>query len=86
MSSEVRYLPTVISDVLTSVVGSIIVMKLGNSNPFLLFGIAMMSIGSGLLTTLYPRIPDGNWIGFQILCGIGYSLVINMVGIVDGEF
>ena len=38
-----------------------------------------MSVGSGLLTTLYPRIPDGNWKGYQILCGIGYFLVLNML-------
>ena len=63
-SSGVEYLPTVISDVLTSVIRSVVVMKLGGWNIFLLFGIAMMSVGSELLTTLYPRNPDGNWIGY----------------------
>ena len=76
--SGVRYLPTVIADVLTSVIGSGIVMKLGTWNPFLLFGTASMSIGCGLLTTLAPSVSDGHWIGFQILCGVGYSLVISM--------
>ena len=63
-SSGAEYLPTVISDVLISVIRSVIVMKLGSWNFFLLFGIAMMSVGSELLTTLYPRIPDGDWIGY----------------------
>ena len=77
-SSGVRYLPTVISDVLTSVIGSGIVMKLGTWNPFLLFGLMSMCIGCALLTTLSPEVSDGHWIGFQILCGVGYSLVISM--------
>ena len=77
--SGVRYLPTVISDVLTSFIGSGLAQKFGYFNPFLLFGFASLSIGCGLLTAIYPAISDGHWIGFQILCGIGYSLVLTMV-------
>lgn len=61
-------------------------MKLGIWNPFLLLGIAMMSVGSGLLTTLYPGVPDSHWIGFQILCGSGYSLVMNMISTVGSGY
>jgi len=78
-ASGIRYLPTVISDVLASFIGSAIVMKLGLWNPFLLFGEAMVCLGAGLLTTLYPGISDGHWIGYQIFGGVGYSLVSNLV-------
>ena len=78
-ASGIRYLPTVISDVLASFIGSAIVMKLGLWNPFLLFGEAMVCLGAGLLTTLYPGISDGHWIGYQIFGGMGYSLVSNLV-------
>jgi MFS family permease len=82
-ASGVRYLATVIPDVLTSLIGSGIVIKLGTWNPFLIFGTAMVSLGGGLLTTLKPGISDGHWIGYQIFGGIGYSLIINMVSITD---
>lgn len=76
--SGIRYLPVVISDVLTSFIGSGFAQVLGYWNPFLLFGFASLSIGCGLLTTLYPAISTGHWIGYQILCGIGYALVVTM--------
>ncbi|KAF7863966.1 hypothetical protein EAF04_006931 [Stromatinia cepivora] len=76
--SGVRYLPTVISDVLASLIGASIVMKLGIWNPFLLFGEAMVPLGAGLLTTLHPGISSWHWIGYQILGGIGYSLASNL--------
>ena len=82
-ASGVRYLPTVISDVLTSLIATGIVMKLGKWNPFLIFGTAMVALGAGLLTTIYPGISNGHWIGYQIFGGIGYSLIVNMVSI-DG--
>ncbi|KAI1761976.1 MFS general substrate transporter [Hypoxylon sp. FL1150] len=76
--SGVDYLPTVISDVLASFIGSAIVMQLGYWNPFLLLSECFVSIGGGLLSTLYPGINIGRWIGFQIFGGIGYSLATNL--------
>ncbi|ORY11850.1 major facilitator superfamily domain-containing protein [Clohesyomyces aquaticus] len=77
-ASGVHYLPTVISDVLTSVIGAGLAQQIGIWNPFLIFGEAMVCIGAGLLTTLHPSISSGHWIGYQIFGGIGYSLIINM--------
>lgn len=80
-ASGVRYLPTVIADVLASFIGAGMAMKIGVWNPFLLFAEAMVCIGAGLLTTLQPGISDGHWIGYQIFGGIGYSLASNMIRI-----
>ncbi|GFN13728.1 MDR family MFS transporter [Aspergillus tubingensis] len=80
-SSGVKYLPTVISDVLTSLIAAGLVTKLRRWNPFLIFGTAMVSLSGGLLTTLHPSTSDGHWIGFQILGGIGYSLIVTMAHI-----
>ncbi|GKZ51783.1 hypothetical protein AbraIFM66951_007159, partial [Aspergillus brasiliensis] len=77
-SSGVRYLPTVISDVLTSLIAAGLVNRFGWWNPFLVFGTAMVSLGGGLLTTLHPSISEGHWIGFQVLGGVGYSLIVTM--------
>ena len=82
-ASGIRYLPTVISDALASIIGAGFVMQLGIWNQFLLFAEAMVCIGGGLLTTLDPGISEGRWIGFQIFGGIGYSLASNLVGAVS---
>ncbi|KAI1355959.1 MFS general substrate transporter [Xylaria sp. FL0043] len=76
--SGINYFPTVIADVLAAFIGSGIVMALGWWNPFLLFAEASVSLGGGLLSTLYPGISDGHWIGYQIFGGIGYSLASNI--------
>ncbi|KAJ4357233.1 uncharacterized protein N0V89_001808 [Didymosphaeria variabile] len=78
ISSGVRYLPSVISDVLTSIVGGGIVMNVGWYNPFYIFGVGILAIGSGLLSTLTPTTDAGKWIGYQILTGCGYSFMVTM--------
>ena len=79
VNSGTYYLPTVISDVLASFIGSGLVMQLGWWNPFLMLSEAFVCIGGGLLSTLYPGITSGHWIGYQILGGIGYALSTNLV-------
>ncbi|RYC62856.1 hypothetical protein CHU98_g3353 [Xylaria longipes] len=76
--SGINYFPTVIADVLAAFIGSGIVMTLGWWNPFLLLAEAFVSLGGGLLSTIYPGISDGHWIGYQIFGGIGYSLASNI--------
>ncbi|ROV99110.1 hypothetical protein VMCG_06591 [Cytospora schulzeri] len=76
--SGINFLPTVISDVLAAFIGAAIVTQLGWWNPFLLFAEVMVCIGGGLLTTLYPNISGGHWVGYQIFGGVGYSLASNL--------
>ncbi|KAK8098759.1 MFS general substrate transporter [Apiospora kogelbergensis] len=78
VNSGTYYLPTVISDVLASFIGSGLVMQLGWWNPFLMLSEAFVCIGGGLLSTLYPGITSGHWIGYQIFGGIGYALSTNL--------
>lgn len=77
--SGINYFPTVIADVLAAFIGSGIVMQLGWWNPFLLFAEAMVCIGGGLLSSIWPDISGAHWIGYQVFGGIGYSLASNLV-------
>lgn len=44
----------------------------GYYTPFVYAGSILMSIGTGLLTTVQPHLTSrALWIGFQILCGVG---------------
>ncbi|KAI1207107.1 MFS general substrate transporter [Annulohypoxylon truncatum] len=78
ISSGVNFFPTVISDVLAAFIGSAMVMQIGWWNPFLLFAAAMVCVGGGLLTTIYPDISGAHWVGYQIFGGVGYSLASNL--------
>lgn len=77
--SGVNYLPTVISDAVMALLGTGIVMKIGWWNPFLLLSMALVCLSGGLLSTIYPGISSGHWIGYQILGGTGFALATNLV-------
>jgi MFS family permease len=79
IASGIRYLPTVIADALACIIGSGIVMRLGIWNPFLLLSKALIALSGGLLSTIHPGISSAHCIGYQILGGVGFGLVNNMV-------
>lgn len=83
VASGVRYLPTVIADAITCIVGSGFVMQTSTWNPFLLTAFVMITLGGGLLTTIHPHISDGHWIGYQIFGGIGYGFLNNVVSTLE---
>ncbi|KAI0376684.1 major facilitator superfamily domain-containing protein [Hypomontagnella monticulosa] len=71
VESGIMLLPLVLSTVITSLVSGALVSKIGYYAPFFLASSIAMPIGAGLLTTLTPSSGDGQWIGYQILLGIG---------------
>lgn len=79
LASGVRYLPIVIADALTCVLGSAIIMQLGAWNPFLLLAKVLISLSGGLLSTIHLGQSSGHWVGYQVLGGVGYGLVNNVV-------
>ncbi|KAF2115524.1 major facilitator superfamily domain-containing protein [Lophiotrema nucula] len=81
IASGIRYLPTVIADALTCIVGSAIIMQLGIWNPFLLLSKVLISLSGGLLSTIHLGISSSHLIGYQILGGIGFGLVNNVAHI-----
>ena len=72
--SGVNILPNIISQLLAAVVASSLMSKLGYYQPWAVVGMALTSVGMGLLTTLAPATPARNWIGFQILTGAGRGM------------
>lgn len=47
------------------------ITAIGIYAPFMWFGAAVFTVGSGLLYTLQVDSPAGKWIGYQILAGFG---------------
>ena len=48
-----------------------VVQTLGSYIPWVLSGTSLATISYGLFTTLSPTTVVGNWIGYQIIGGVG---------------
>ena len=69
--SGIRTIPYLVSITLASIFIGGSVSKFGWYTPFMWFGAAIFTIGSGMLYTLQVGSNSGVWIGYQILTGIG---------------
>jgi MFS family permease len=54
-----------------SITSGALVHRVGYYTPVMIFGVCIMSIGAGLLTTLQVDTPQPKWIGYQFLYGFG---------------
>ncbi|KAH7130238.1 major facilitator superfamily-domain-containing protein [Dendryphion nanum] len=74
--SGVRLLPTMLGQVVASIVSGIMITKLGYANPWLLAGTVLMAIASGLFTTFEVDTGSAYWIGYQALYGLGAGMFL----------
>lgn len=61
-----------------TIIGGHIVGRVGYFQPFLLFGGTLLTIGAGLLYTLDIGSSAGQYIGYQILVGVGIGTAIQI--------
>lgn len=71
IESGIHLLPLVISLVVASIFTGILTSRTGYYTPFLIVGICFAAVGAGVLTTLKVDASTGQWIGYQILYGLG---------------
>lgn len=71
VDSGIRLLPLVLSMVVASIMSGALTARIGYYTPFIIFGVVLLSIGAGLLTTLQVDTSEGRWLGFQIIYGFG---------------
>ena len=69
--SGIRSIPLLVSITLSSIVIGGTITSIGIYTPFMWFGAATYTIGSGLLYTLQVNSYAGRWIGYQLLAGFG---------------
>ncbi|KAJ6088810.1 hypothetical protein N7486_010071 [Penicillium sp. IBT 16267x] len=74
LESGLMYLHLAVSLAIAALAGGPLTSYIGYYNPILIFGSILMTVGSGLITTLRPDTGPGKWISFQILYGIGIGL------------
>jgi hypothetical protein len=69
--SGIRTIAYLVSITCSSIVIGGLITVVGWYAPFMWFGSGVFAIGAGMLYTLKVSSPAGQWIGYQILAGIG---------------
>ncbi|CAK7203830.1 hypothetical protein SEUCBS139899_006579 [Sporothrix eucalyptigena] len=76
--SGVMYLPLALSDVFAAIATGLSLKYVGYPNAYIVLGCALMSIGTGLLSTLTTTTSHTHWIPFQVLQGLGAGMTVSM--------
>ncbi|KAI0161037.1 major facilitator superfamily domain-containing protein [Hypoxylon sp. FL1284] len=76
--SGVYLLPTVLAQLLFTILGGYLVPRVGYVPPFSIFAGILISIGSGLFSTFQPDTSTGKWIGYQIIASSGRGAGLQM--------
>jgi predicted MFS family arabinose efflux permease len=77
-TSGVRNLPLIISVTICTILSGAIISATGQAVPILVAGSALATVSAGLLYTLDVGTPSGNWIGYQILAGVGFGFAFQV--------
>lgn len=67
-------IPMVVAYVAASVLGGAAVTRIGYYTPFLITSSILMAVGAGLISSLSVKSGPAQWIGFQVVYGIGLGL------------
>lgn len=71
MQSGIDNIPLILSQVLASLTAGFVTTIIGYYMPFIYISSIMMPIAAGMLTTFAVSTPTREWIGYQIILGIG---------------
>lgn len=82
--SGVRNVPYILGISLFTVASGVIITVTGHYIPLLIAGGVFATVGNGLIYTLGTNSPSSEWIGYQVLSGIGVGLSIQ-VPIIVGQ-
>lgn len=76
--SGIRNIPILLSVVVGTILSDALVTNIGYYTPFMLASSVLTSIGAGLLTTLEVDTGSPKWIGYQVICGFGIGLGLQL--------
>ncbi|KAJ5723176.1 hypothetical protein N7488_001211 [Penicillium malachiteum] len=76
--SGVMYLPLALSDVFAAISTGMLLKYIGYPNSFIILGTALMSKGTGLISTFTVSTSHTHWIPFQVLQGLGAGVTLSM--------
>ncbi|TKA69191.1 hypothetical protein B0A55_07076 [Friedmanniomyces simplex] len=76
--SGVYMLPNILAALVLAVLSGKLVGVVGYYTPFSIASAIFMAVGYGLCGTLAPKSSAGDWIGFQIIAGVGRGMGMQM--------
>ena len=76
--SGIRNIPILLAVVIGTVISGGLVTKFGYYTPFMLASSVLTSVGAGLLTTLKLDTGSPKWIGYQVICGFGIGVGLQL--------
>lgn len=76
--SGIRNIPVLIAVVIGTILSGGLITKIGYYTPFMLASTVLTSIGAGLLTTFALDTGSPKWIGYQVICGFGIGLGLQL--------
>jgi MFS transporter, DHA2 family, glioxin efflux transporter len=74
LDSGIRFIPFLLAIMLPAIAVGLVVPKVGFYNPFMIGGSILACIGSGLLYTLQVGSNMGQWLGYQVITGLGIGV------------
>lgn len=74
VQSGIRSIPLILGLVAMSMICGAIVQRTGYYTPFMWAGSVIMAIGAGLVYTFKVDSPHAQWIGYQVLIGMGIGM------------
>ena len=77
--SGVYMLPAILAQLLGAVLSGGMVQRTGYVIPYALAASTLTAIGNGLLSLFSPSTSVGEWVGYQLIAGVGRGLGLQMV-------
>lgn len=81
--SGIRNLPLILAISLLTIFSGGLITATGHFGSLMVIGSALATVGSGLICTLDIDTGSGNWIGYQIVAGVGLGLALQIPVIVN---
>ncbi|KAH9904693.1 putative gliotoxin efflux pump [Xylariomycetidae sp. FL2044] len=78
IDSGVRLIPVILSLTIAQIAVGGLVTATGIHNPFLILGPAVAAVGSGLFMLLDDQSHESQWIGFQVVLGVGVGFCLTI--------
>ncbi|USP77299.1 efflux pump protein [Curvularia clavata] len=76
--SGIHVLPSILSQLLLIMSTGALVSKLGYYLPWALGGSVILAVGNGLVSTFLPTTSIGQWVGYQIVMGVGRGVILQI--------
>ncbi|EER29136.1 Major Facilitator Superfamily protein [Coccidioides posadasii C735 delta SOWgp] len=77
-NSGLMMLPTMASQIVGSMLSGALIRKLHYLPPWAILGSIFAAVGPGLMVTFNFNTPRAQWIGYQVLGGVGRGMALNM--------